>query len=126
MSESAKINIFLVLLGAFFVWFIFLAPHAFEWETEAEINVFPSADSSKSYRLSAYADATEYNRGWFHLRNEFEVRNAQWPNGGELYFDECHVIDSETATCTDDNGERWKVDVHSFEDRPEEDYPGDG
>ena len=126
MSDNTKFKIFAASLVALFSWFIFFVPQSFEWETEAEINVFPSSESTKSYRLVANANATEYRRGWFHLRNEFEVTSAYWPNGGNLDFDECHIVDRQTASCKDDAGEEWKVDVHSFSERQNEDYSGDG
>jgi hypothetical protein len=125
MSDNTKFKIFTISLAGLFCWFIFLAPQSFEWKTEAEINAFPSNESSKSYRLTAYTNATEYKRGWFHLKNEFNVTSADWPNGGRLDFNECYIVDQQTATCNDDEGEEWQVDIHSFGDRQNEDYSGD-
>ena len=55
-------------------------------------------------------------------KDEYSIGGAKWPNGGNLDFNNCVVEQNKRAECSDQDGNRYYIDVDSSPDQPEDDY----
>jgi hypothetical protein len=121
MSESASAKLVGGLLIAGLIFAAFFWPHTFTWDGDGEIDVFPSTESVKNYRLDATMTVTLQRNGWFGGHEEYTDITGSWPNGGTLELSDCTVSQDSRAECTDQDDTSYGVEVVTPPERPEAD-----
>ncbi len=109
------------ILAAIAVYVVWFWPHTETWDGDGEINVFPSSDSVKNYRLDAYMKVELKRHGWFDESERYSDIRGDWPNGGEFDISDCVVVKGSSSTCTDQSGKEYRVEVMTAPQAPESD-----
>lgn len=112
-----------ILLGIVLVYRSTLSGN---WDGEGEISIFPVSDNVKNYRLEDQSIKVERKvKGLFSTYEIYTVSYIRWPNEGEISFQDNCTISTEQggkqATCVDQNGKQWVVEVTSPPSPPEAD-----
>lgn len=103
------------------VFVVFVWPHQASVDGDGQVNLFPSSDSVKNYRLDATMTRTEYKHGFFHAKDEYTNIEVQWPNGGSSSFT-CTVVDDEPEQCLDQDSKMYGVEVVESPEMPSSEY----
>jgi hypothetical protein len=122
VSESTKKYLAYGGVALVAMWVVFVWPHTFSWDGDGTINAFPFGASAKNYRLEASIGVTRHKNGWIHNYDEYEVRHATWPNGGDMEIEGCVVKEESRSLCTDQNGKEYWIEVDTYPDPPESNY----
>lgn len=101
--------------------YAFLAPGHSSWDGQGSINVFPVDASAKNYRLDSNSISVSVKkRGWFHKEYSYSISSADWPDGGEIDFNQSCKISypATSATCKSNEG-TVRVEIASAPDEPD-------
>lgn len=118
MSESTSAKLVGAAIVAGVLYAAFLWPHVETWDGDGSIDVFPSSDSVKNYRLDATMTVTQHRTGWFKREQEYSDITGSWPNGGTLELGSCTVPKDGRSSCTDQDDKEYEVEVVSAPDQP--------
>ena len=118
---ETKDYIGLAVGAALAIFVIFVWPHQTSVNGQGQVNLFPSSDSVKNYRLEATMTRTEYQHGFFHSRDEYSSIEVEWPNGGRSSFS-CTVVDDERTLCSDQDDTMYGIEVISAPEMPSSEY----
>lgn len=117
-----------ICLGIVIIWYLAIGDKTGStWDGSGTINVFPTADSAKNYRLdSDYISVKVKRQGLFHNYRTYIISSANWPDGGTLEFTNyCEVSELDGRDkCTDQNGKDYYIEVQTPPDQPESDASG--
>lgn len=119
MQDKIKNNLTIigVVLAAIFV--VFIWPNESTWDGDGSINVFPSEDSVKNYRLDATMTVTRQSYGWFNNHDEYSDIQGSWPNGGTLELSGCVVKEGSQSECQDQDGKSYGIEVETSPEPPD-------
>lgn len=109
------------------VWVVFLWPHTDTWDGDGEISVFPNSLDAKNYRLTAQIEVVRHRNGWMYgsADTEYTVTQFSWPNGGDADLKNCVVKNKSQASCTDQDGKSYNIEVTTPPEQPEADTSSD-
>lgn len=126
-GEVAKWQWVAFVIGAIlFIYIMRIDALNTTWDGDAEISVFPISAESKNYRLLSNVDAKETAKMFSKGYITYEISTAEWPNGGELNFNDCFIRSDETnVQCTDTHDIEWRVELTSPPEKPESDIAND-
>jgi len=121
LSNDTKEGRYWVLGVLIAIFGLFIWPHSNTWGGDGAINAFPVIDNSKNYRLDATMTVTKHSFGWLHLYSSYNYSSiaGAWPDGGTLELSGCVVKDKSRASCTDQSGKSYGIEVEFAPDSPD-------